>query len=193
MSDPLHPSAGWSPERFALLDKLFRDGLSAAQMAARIGGITRNAVISKLHRSGLASQKADVRRATSVRATPSAPRRMDRPVVLKLKAPAKPKAPLAIAGNGMVFEKPEGHAPTEIVPERIEAAGSATIFTLSAHTCRWPIGDPSSETFTFCGAKRQRGSYCEGHAKVAYQAQVAPNGKKRSTANELARSLRKYL
>src|ERR1043165_2566889 len=43
----------WTDERVELLKKLWTDGLSASQIAAELGGITRNAVIGKVHRLGL--------------------------------------------------------------------------------------------------------------------------------------------
>jgi GcrA cell cycle regulator len=43
----------WGIERVSLLKKLWSDGLSAGQIAQRLGGVTRNAVISKIHRLGL--------------------------------------------------------------------------------------------------------------------------------------------
>src|SRR5712675_2712287 len=49
-------SMGWTEERVALLTKLWADGLSASQIAAELGGITRNAVIGKVHRLGLSGR-----------------------------------------------------------------------------------------------------------------------------------------
>src|SRR5512140_3920425 len=46
----------WTDERVALLTKLWADGLSASQIAAELGGITRNAVIGKVHRLGLSGR-----------------------------------------------------------------------------------------------------------------------------------------
>ena len=43
----------WTDERVELLKKLWAEGLSASQIAARLGGVTRNAVIGKAHRLGL--------------------------------------------------------------------------------------------------------------------------------------------
>jgi hypothetical protein len=41
---------GWTDERVELLKKLWQDGLSASQIAKQLGGVTRNAVIGKVHR-----------------------------------------------------------------------------------------------------------------------------------------------
>ena len=46
----------WTEERVELLKKLWADGLSASQIAAELGGITRNAVIGKVHRLGLSGR-----------------------------------------------------------------------------------------------------------------------------------------
>src|SRR5262245_65830850 len=46
----------WNDERVELLKKLWADGLSASQIAGRLGGVTRNAVIGKVHRLGLSGR-----------------------------------------------------------------------------------------------------------------------------------------
>ncbi|MDE2356979.1 MAG: GcrA cell cycle regulator, partial [Alphaproteobacteria bacterium] len=93
--------------------------------------------------------------------------------------PEAPQRPLA-----------EARLPTP-PPERIETHGAATVLTLGRHMCKWPIGDPSSTEFTFCGRRAaDERPYCVEHARLAYQPQQT---KKKSSANELARSLRRYI
>ena len=46
----------WTDERVELLKKLWGDGLSASVIAGELGGITRNAVIGKVHRLGLSGR-----------------------------------------------------------------------------------------------------------------------------------------
>ena len=53
----------WTDERVELLKKLWIDGLSASQIASELGGVTRNAVIGKVHRLSLSGRAK----------TPSAP------------------------------------------------------------------------------------------------------------------------
>ena len=48
--------AAWTDERVELLKRLWSEGLSASQIAAQIGGVTRNAVIGKVHRLGLSGR-----------------------------------------------------------------------------------------------------------------------------------------
>jgi GcrA cell cycle regulator len=167
---------GWTDERVELLKKLWQDGLSASQIAKQLGGVTRNAVIGKVHRLGL-----------SGRATPSKPARP----VFKAPRPARqaaaPAAPRRIAPPPLATAAPAPPPPVRYVDE---TPGTATVLTLGAHMCKWPIGDPSSDDFTFCGRRASEGPYCVEHARVAYQPAQA---KKRSSANELARSLRRYI
>ena len=167
---------GWTDERVELLKKLWQDGLSASQIAKQLGGVTRNAVIGKVHRLGL-----------SGRAAPSKPARP----VFKAPRPARqaaaPAAPRRIAPPPLAAAAPPPQPPVRYVEE---APGAATVLTLGAHMCKWPIGDPSSDDFTFCGRRASESPYCVEHARVAYQPAQA---KKRSSANELARSLRRYI
>ena len=46
----------WTDDRVEQLKKLWESGLSASQIAAELGNITRNAVIGKVHRLGLSGR-----------------------------------------------------------------------------------------------------------------------------------------
>ena len=168
---------GWTDERVETLKKLWQDGLSASQIAKQLGGVTRNAVIGKVHRLGLSGRAAPSKPARPVFKAP----RPARPV-------AQPAAPRRIADPplAMVASAPSP-APIRHIDE---APGSATVLTLGAHMCKWPIGDPSTDEFTFCGRRQDNGPYCLEHANIAYQ---PAQTKKRSGASELARSLRRYI
>ena len=166
---------GWTDERVEALKKLWLDGLSASQIAKQLGGVTRNAVIGKVHRLGL-----------SGRAAPSQPARP----AFKAPRPARPVATQTPRRVEVQTAQPLTSAPQPPVVY-LEEPGSATVLTLGAHMCKWPIGDPSTEDFTFCGRRTgQDGPYCTEHARLAYQPQQA---RKRSGATELARSLRRYI
>ncbi len=172
----------WTDERVETLKALWLDGLSASQIAKQLGGVTRNAVIGKVHRLGL-----------SGRAAPSQPS----PVAFK-----PPRARSAAASTAAAPPTRRAQVPMESLspaaarlpaspPDRIETPGAATVLTLGRHMCKWPIGDPSSSEFTFCGRRASdERPYCVEHAQLAYQPQQA---KKKSSANELARSLRRYI
>ena len=166
---------GWTDERVEVLKRLWLDGLSASQIAKQLGGVTRNAVIGKVHRLGL-----------SGRATPSQPTR----TTFKAPRPTRP----AVASHTLHRRPSERHvvaAPTPRPAPYVEMSGTATVLTLGAHMCKWPIGDPSTDEFSFCGRRAGAdGPYCIEHARVAYQPQQA---RKKSTASDLARSLRRYI
>ena len=164
---------GWTDERVATLKKLWLDGLSASQIAKQLGGVTRNAVIGKVHRLGL-----------SGRAAPSQPARP----AFKAPRPARVAAPAPAPVVRRAVDVPV--APTLPSVLRQETPGSATVLTLGAHMCKWPIGDPATEGFTFCGKGAHDGPYCDAHAQIAYQPQQA---RKKSGATDLARSLRRYI
>ena len=166
---------GWTDERVVTLKKLWLEGHSASQIAKQLGGVTRNAVIGKVHRLGL-----------SGRATPSQPQRP----VLKITKPVRPVA-TAPAAPRRIEAAPSIPSPPVLI-ERRETPGSATVLTLGACMCKWPIGDPATSEFTFCGSRATQGPYCAEHAQVAYQPAPKKVGK-RSDGAELARSLRRYI
>ena len=172
---------GWTDERVENLKKLWLEGHSASQIAKQLGGVTRNAVIGKVHRLGL-----------SGRAAPSKPARpvtVFKPIRTARPAAATPAPPAVRRCEGVAPGLPAAVAAR---PERVEAPGSATVLTLGTSMCKWPIGDPSSDGFTFCGGRAVQGPYCQTHAQVAYQP-ATPKKSGRSPEAELARSLRRYI
>ncbi len=162
---------GWTDERVTLLKKLWLEGLSASQIAKQLGGVTRNAVIGKVHRLGL-----------SGRAAPSQP---SRPAFRPQRARAAAPAPIQ---RREIVQRPAAQVPAPV--PMVDLPGTATVLTLGAHMCKWPIGDPSTDEFSFCGRRAGNdGPYCIEHARVAYQ----PPQKKKSSGSDLARSLRRYI
>lgn len=150
----------WTDERVELLKKLWGEGLSASQIAGRLGSVTRNAVIGKVHRLGLSG------RATTSRMKSHRPR----PRMAATKRMAKTR--FAQTGNPAfraLYQEPEAYVPAaeEIV---IPMAERKTIQTLTECSCRWPIGDPQAADFHFCGKNKVPGlPYCEFHARRAFQ------------------------
>ncbi|MGZ8408152.1 MAG: GcrA family cell cycle regulator, partial [Caulobacteraceae bacterium] len=140
---------GWTDDRVETLKKLWLEGLSASQIAKHLGGVTRNAVIGKVHRLGLSGRAAPSQPARPVFKAPRAPRPIAHQPVQQRRS-LEPTAP----------QLPQ-------LPAIPEEPGSATVLTLGAHMCKWPIGDPSSDSFTFCGRRNNEGPYCIEHARVA--------------------------
>ena len=73
----------WTDERVSTLKKLWLDGLSASQIAKQLGGVTRNAVIGKVHRLGLSGRAAPSQPSRPVfkAPRPARPARSDRPLL----------------------------------------------------------------------------------------------------------------
>jgi GcrA cell cycle regulator len=61
-----------------------------------------------------------------------------------------------------------------------EGNGIATVLTLGSHMCKWPIGDPALDNFTFCGRRTEEGAYCAEHALVAYAPATSGSGIKKA-------------
>jgi GcrA cell cycle regulator len=159
----------WTQERVELLRKLWLEGLSAAQVAAELGsGVTRNAVIGKIHRLGLA-ERGKTTHAPRPRA-PRAPRAQA--------AEACSHGPM-VMGNVALAIAPRAVAVAiaETLPEEevvVQISTRVTLMELRESMCRWPVGDPTTTEFRFCGANSPLGSgpYCRHHAGIAYQPQM---------------------
>ena len=154
---------GWTEERVAELKKLWAEGHSASQIAKRLGSVTRNAVIGKVHRLGL-----------SGRATPSRP--VKRPPRLARPKPQQMPRQVARTGNTALAVReaaapaPHVEAESSIEPQRLPNGDMVTVLTVKDTMCKWPIGDPADASFGFCGHATHDGAvYCAEHARVAFQ------------------------
>ncbi len=155
----------WTTERVDLLKKLWADGLSASQIASELGGVTRNAVIGKVHRLGLSG------RAKTPMPTQKA-RRPDKPASGSSHA-HRNSVPQSHGATALKVESaavPEPAPEAKPVAELVPLAERATILTLTERTCKWPIGDPTKDDFYFCGHPSDPGvPYCGYHCRIAYQ------------------------
>jgi GcrA cell cycle regulator len=150
----------WTDERVELLKRLWAEGLSASRIAGELGGITRNAVIGKVHRLGLSG------RAKAPSSAAPRPRKA-RPAshVLRMSRPA-----VALARHALPVYELEVEPEQELVENVVPIGQRCTLLELSDAKCRWPIGDPGSSEFYFCGGKPVGElPYCAYHARIAYQ------------------------
>ncbi|MGE7154662.1 GcrA family cell cycle regulator [Methylorubrum rhodesianum] len=158
----------WTDERVELLRRLWDDGLSASQIALQIGGVSRNAVIGKVHRLGLAGRVKPIGPAAAQgRRKDDLPAEVEVEMVV-VEEPTLPEPPAIVA------HRPAPNFPLRPspAPEPVALAVSerVTIMDLRDSMCRWPMGDPTSPEFRFCGARSITGlPYCTQHAQVAYQ------------------------
>lgn len=133
----------WTPEREEMLKQLWQQGLSASRIAQELGSTTRNAVIGKAHRLGLSgrtTRKVGPKPASSLSRSSSSATRMPRAI-----------------------SRPRYIEPVE------RSAYAVNLVDLNEQHCKWPVGDPRSKEFHFCGAARAESfPYCQYHAAVAY-------------------------
>ncbi|KNX41182.1 GcrA cell cycle regulator [Roseovarius tolerans] len=182
----------WNDERVDLLKKMWGEGQSASQIAKELGGVTRNAVIGKVHRLGLSNRNGSGASGAASEAKP-APAAEAKPKPAPKPAPktapkpaAKPEAPAEAAPAPVSRIKaiipagqplPPQPSANEIDPEALakvseieKKAKRLTLMELTERTCKWPVGDPATEDFWFCGLPVQAGKpYCEAHVGVAFQ------------------------
>lgn len=212
------PPMSWTDERVELLKKMWVEGQSASQIAKELGGVTRNAVIGKVHRLGLSNrvggkdeEEAAAEPVAAARAEPApAPRPEPAPAAAAVRpepAPAqaqprpveRPAAAAApVASNVMPLPIRKAIVPAgqplppqpslnEISPEALASvrevekrARKLTLMELTERTCKWPIGDPATEDFWFCGLPSIPGKpYCEAHVGVAFQPMSARRDRRR--------------
>lgn len=160
----------WTDDRVDLLKKLWAEGLSASQIAGRLGSVTRNAVIGKVHRLGLSG------RATTSRMKSHRPRQ-------RMASKRLAKSRYATIGNPALRALYNAETNVYLPPTEelvIPVAERKSIQTLTEVTCRWPIGDPQNTEFHFCGKNKVPGlPYCEFHARRAFQ---PPQSRRRDRA-----------
>ena len=160
----------WTNERVELLRKLWLDGLSASRIAAELaGGVTRNAVIGKVHRLGLSGRVKPQSSPASQRHRDAKPAGAARPGMPQRAVAMPMRGNTALA----IQDRP---TPAPLVRRSyddnvVNMTENVTIMELRESMCRWPVGDPSSAEFRYCGAKAPigEGPYCKHHSRMAYQ------------------------
>mgnify|MGYP001818674747 CR=1 FL=1 len=184
----------WTDERVETLKKMWGEGQSASQIAKELGGVTRNAVIGKVHRLGLSNRAGSGGAAATKAAAKEKPAVATKPAA-KPGPKAKPapvpaiKEELELDENGIPISAarraiipagqplPPQPSANEISPEALakvseveKGAKRITLMELTEKTCKWPVGDPATDDFWFCGLSVQQGKpYCEAHVGVAFQ------------------------
>ena len=200
----------WTDERVETLKRMWAEGQSASQIAKELGGVTRNAVIGKVHRLGL-SNRVEGEDQPAAPAAPE-PQPVAEPVAAAAPAEAlrvepepepepeaetaeapepqpapqpvfAPRRPIVPAGQPL----PPQPSANEISPETLASvrevekrALKLSLMELTERTCKWPIGDPATEKFWFCGLPSTAGKpYCEAHVGVAFQPMSARRDRRR--------------
>jgi GcrA cell cycle regulator len=143
----------WTDERVDLLQQLWLRGVSASKIAADLGGVTRSAVIGKVHRLGLEG------RTMTSRTKPPRPQRTSSKLRKSQRAQALRVPPPSTL-----------NAPTPLPPARADDVARVAFQDLDEQKhCRWVCAEHvNNETPQYCGGDRVRGPYCAGHAARAY-------------------------
>ncbi len=178
----------WTDERVEMLKKMWTDGKSASQIAKELGGVTRNAVIGKVHRLGLSNRaaapaKTEADKPVEKPAVKARPKKPVKPAVEAAAEPAQDKPAAAVVPATRKAIVPAGQ-PLPPQPSQSEISAEALanlaeiekkskrlgLMELTERTCKWPIGDPATDDFWFCGLAVQTGKpYCDAHVAVAFQ------------------------
>jgi GcrA cell cycle regulator len=159
----------WTDERVELLRKLWSEGLSASQIAAQLGSVTRNAVIGKVHRLKLSSRG---------RTTVAAPRQKKTSSSAggsksATRAPTVTRSITTSIGATALQTQFDVEPVVRYRPAQdvvVPISRRLQLVQLSERTCKWPNGDPLTEEFSFCGNDTAAtGPYCTYHSRIAFQ------------------------
>jgi GcrA cell cycle regulator len=144
----------WTQERVLKLRAYVTAGLTCSQIADATG-VSRNAVIGKIHRLGIETGRKPAALAGAMRTAPARPRERQTRIARILRAIDVRTEPSRIATGAM---------------PAVESAQRCSLLDLTGDRCRWPLSDPGKEDFAFCGNDAVAGlSYCAGHARLAYR------------------------
>jgi GcrA cell cycle regulator len=157
----------WTAEAVEDLKKLALEGKSASHISAALGVGSRNAVIGKASRIGI--KLGGGGRGPGTRKAPAA-----RPQWAKAPYPRHRAdhdgSDLALVGDPRVKPR-EGRAAWTLGEVEIGEMRRVRFEEIREFACRWPLGDPRSGEFTYCGLTPAKGqSYCAGHCRMAYRA-----------------------
>jgi GcrA cell cycle regulator len=162
----------WTEEAIKNLITLALEGRSASFIAAALGAASRNAVIGKANRIGIRLNGAGRASAPGgpaavvVRARLVIPH--PKPVPRKQSSPsAVSRGPRVIPGSQPADREERKAAWTEA---EVGEMRRVRLEEIREFVCRWPLGDPRSGDFAYCGLKSAEGhSYCAGHCRMAYR------------------------
>ena len=169
---------GWTAERTSLAIRLWKEGHSASQIAYKLGRVSRNAVIGKIHRLGLSGNRKEVSLQQKLNAKKAHKKAVKRSARGAPKRRTKLSRQMLSTQNGLIWTGTKFVSPGTLPdlrpiplpqeqPEDI--AQVASVADLEPHHCRWPIGDPKADFKGFCGAKKTQGEYCDHHHGRAHQ------------------------
>lgn len=156
---------GWSQEDINILVKLWLDGKSASSIADTIGNVSRNAVIGKIHRLGIANRDVIIEEG------------LDKKIIVsKSRKSSKNMKNLLFKKDTIALKKDVEKIKIRKDFKLKKSSKNNALFSvleLTDKTCKWPIGHPDDAEFHFCGNLTKEGSpYCDHHSRIAYTHQT---------------------
>jgi GcrA cell cycle regulator len=156
MSDEAAPY--WTHDRTEKLRELWDMGMSASKIALKMGGTTRNAIISKVHRAGMKPRKTDPRLRM-----PAANYAAEK--IGNARRAAQGLPPIEYKGAPEMAPNPPKPSPAATATEGLTLV---TFEELQPRMCKWPIGDVGTLSFRFCGCDQVEGRpYCAQHDAIS--------------------------
>jgi GcrA cell cycle regulator len=166
----------WTEGRIEMLRKLAAEGFSGSEIAKKMRGTTRSAVLGKALRSDIALSGAEGRRRTAAaRRAANEERDAKRREERRLAKEAKQQICIKDMMRPVV---PEAAPIVQLHAGVNSSAVARAVFGLMRHHCKFPVGETSSPDFRFCGEVRAAEGvpYCLAHCKVAFQPRVLRDG-----------------
>ena len=138
---------GWTSESVEKLRQLWEQGLTANEIAKKLG-VTKNAIVGKVHRLCLTARPSPIKTKDQAEEDGGA----ELPLLTEA---VENNTACAMTASPETQDKPQ--------------QTNVKLVDLDSHTCRWPIGDPRDDDFCFCGKKVRSGqTYCDEHSMQAY-------------------------
>jgi GcrA cell cycle regulator len=151
----------WTDEAVEALKRLAHEGRSASVIAEALGAPSRNAVIGKANRIGIKLNGGG--RGPAPGGTPADLR-------VQFAAVPHPKFARAQSSAAALSRHQERKAAWTPAEAEIGDMRRVRFEEIRELACRWPLGDPRSGDFAYCGLRPAEGrSYCAGHCRIAYQ------------------------
>ncbi len=163
---------GWTEQQIETLKKMWGNGYSANDIAKNLGGgVTRNAVIGKAHRLKLSAGASAARGSVE---PPSKTKGVVMATINKIstkrRAPSMLRTLPPVQSSDMPSRATVLREPMMRPIETARRSEGIPVTKAGERHCRWPIGDPRSPDFRFCGCETQENlPYCTHHARIAYQ------------------------
>jgi len=188
----------WDEARDQQLRLLAAKGITAEQIAVRLGDCSRSAVLGRAHRLKIKigtknrSRSAKLKEPKPAVAQPKPKHQPGRKMKLVAGVPQvaigkgpraanqydfKARAAQRAASTGLPDHLVSGDAKRPVAEIGVPVSRRLSLFELTDHTCRWPNGDPRSRDFNFCGNEPDLdGPYCPYHNRLAYNLRASTGG-----------------